>query len=704
MSFGYSAGDAILLTQLAWTVVQNSRKACGEHDELTREVLSLHVVLQRLEHEVAKPESLINRPGGTCGEELEVIVGGCRRVLRILDQILEKYNALSETERSGRKLWQKIKFGNGTMMDLADLRSKMTFHASALSLLLNMVSLGTMGRVEQQINNAGGDLKEIKQVVNGITAQLMTRSNHEGSILTAYADDDKAVWKDFRRELVAEGFSSSVIDKHKYLIKAYIRELGARGLLDDQEPQATNAPSASSCPLVEEMMTSTTLKDDDTADPQCNVIYAAEKQTLNIQISPEMKAEPLLNLERQLTNECASDLDLSLEIESKLQLAGIGVPDARCPTSLVGLEIDSILATNIERPRELHHPEDLPAESSTTTSSTYQADKLSRQSREGVEASAPDKEGAAAGVEDPVQAISTTDRDNHSLQEILYLESPAEVIRAVSDSWYNEYLSTSQYLNIAPSLSARNLLGNLLHKLNAVDLEAVGWSNELKACRTSLIKQINIRLNTLERITQTLRKHHICRPRCFCKSDASANAKPIKNETKLSERPLDLGSETYDSAPIKSTSLRLNTVRRLEVSGVLHRIWLDHHDRVAPLCLKWAEMWDRKVWQLGRVQNLLSMIVEYTKFISCMRENKQQFEMLNLDGDAELAARRRELTEDTKTMVSCLCIFKSDNRWRWNTSGVRMKEYGWRICLDVSWVKGTVVSSLGTKCPVCSAP
>lgn len=704
MSFGYSAGDAILLTQLAWTVVQNSRKACGEHDELTREVLSLHVVLQRLEHEVAKPESLINRPGGTFGEELEVIFGGCRRVLRILDQILEKYSALSETERSGRKLWQKIKFGNGTMMDLADLRSKMTFHASALSLLLNMVSLGTMGRVEQQMNDAGGDLKEIKQVVNGITAHLMTRSNHEGSILTAYSDDDKAVWKGFRRELVAEGFSSSVIEKHKYLIKAYIRELGARGLLDDPEPQAVYAPSASSRPLAEKTMTSTTLKDDGTADPQSSAMDAAERHVLNIQISPEIKAEPLLALERQSTDEYASDLDSSSDIESKLQLAEKGVPDAQCPISLDGLEIGSILTTNIERPLQLHHPEDLRAEFSNSKSSIYRADKPNGHSGEGLEASAPDKRSAAAGVEAPVQAICTTNGDYDFLQGILYLESPAEVIRAVSNAWYNEYLSTSQYLNIAPSLSARNILRDLLHKLNAVDLEAIGWSNELKACRTSLIKQINIRLNTLERITQTLRKHHICRPRCFCKSDASANAKPIKDQTKLFEKPLDLGSEIYDGAPIKSTSLRLDTMRRLEVSGALHRIWHDHHDRVAPLCLKWVEIWDRKVWQLGRVQNLLSMNVEYTKLISCMRENKQQFEMLDLDGDTELVARRQELTEDTKTMVSCLRIFKSDNRWRWNTSGVRVKETGQRICLDISWVKCTIISCVGTKCPVCSAP
>lgn len=239
MSFGYAIGDVIAVTQLAWNTVQNARKACGEHDELTREVLSLHVVLRRLEQEVEKPENPINEvnSGGTHREELRVIFDGCKKVLNILDQVLTKYNALSERERSGRKLWQQIRFGNGKMTNLAEMRGKLTYYTSAMSLFLNMVSVGTMGRVERQMNNAGGDLKEIKVAVNSITAHLMSKSTrHEGSILTAYADDDRAVWKEFRRELLEDGFSSSVIRKHKDLIKAYIEELGSRGLLDEEDP------------------------------------------------------------------------------------------------------------------------------------------------------------------------------------------------------------------------------------------------------------------------------------------------------------------------------------------------------------------------------------------------------------------------------------------------------------------------------------
>lgn len=135
MSFGYSVSDVFLLGQLAWNATQNARKACGEHGGLTREVSALHVVLRRLEQELKKPESPINTstPGDTCREELQVIMVDCWKVLRVLDKILEKYNALSEKERSGRKLWQRIKFGNGEMADLGDSRSKIILYTSSIT-------------------------------------------------------------------------------------------------------------------------------------------------------------------------------------------------------------------------------------------------------------------------------------------------------------------------------------------------------------------------------------------------------------------------------------------------------------------------------------------------------------------------------------------------------------------------------------------
>lgn len=239
MSFGYALGDFVLLTQLAWDVVQNSRKACGAHDELTSAVASLHIVLRRLELEVSKPNSILTRSEDSLDrrEELAQLSGDCKRVLRVLDGIFEKYNALSEEKRSVTKLWKRVQFGNGEMLDLAELRVKIATNTSALTLFLNLLSIGSQGKVESYMESQGDELREMRRSLNWITASMQAKSPKvgEGSILTTYAGDDKAIWKDFRRELIKEGFSSGVLQRHKETIKDYVMELGDRGALDDNE-------------------------------------------------------------------------------------------------------------------------------------------------------------------------------------------------------------------------------------------------------------------------------------------------------------------------------------------------------------------------------------------------------------------------------------------------------------------------------------
>jgi hypothetical protein len=50
--------------------------------------------------------------------------------------------------------------------------------------------------------------------------------------LTAYDNDHKGFWKEFRRDLVAEGCSSEVMARYRDLITAYIRGLASKGALD----------------------------------------------------------------------------------------------------------------------------------------------------------------------------------------------------------------------------------------------------------------------------------------------------------------------------------------------------------------------------------------------------------------------------------------------------------------------------------------
>lgn len=132
MSFGWSGSDVFLLAQLAWRTYQNSWEACGKHDELTRVALRSHAILQRLEQEVAKPESPIYRAGETSKEQLERIASDCEVVLKKLDGIVTAYASLSDDKRSARKIWQRVRFGNGQMADLGDLRSQLVLYTSEM--------------------------------------------------------------------------------------------------------------------------------------------------------------------------------------------------------------------------------------------------------------------------------------------------------------------------------------------------------------------------------------------------------------------------------------------------------------------------------------------------------------------------------------------------------------------------------------------
>ena len=233
--FGWSGNDIAVLVKLGWSVVQNTRSACGQYAELSQKALGLYTVLVRLETELKRPESPINRPGDSRRDELNVIVSGCKQALTMMDHILDKYLRLSEPERSIDRLYRKVRFGNSQIAGLKDLQTRVVYYTSLISLFVNMVSSGSLGRVEKQMEEAGGDLKEIKLAVHSITAHLQAGERLEGSVLSSISDDHSAVWSEIRRELRQEGVRSSVIREHKKVIKAYVLELWDRGLLDEVE-------------------------------------------------------------------------------------------------------------------------------------------------------------------------------------------------------------------------------------------------------------------------------------------------------------------------------------------------------------------------------------------------------------------------------------------------------------------------------------
>lgn len=210
------------------------RLATGAHNELTRELTSLHLVLQRLEREKSKPESLLNETEDDRRRELATLLRGYRRLLRNFMDILGKYNEIPKDTKSATSLWQKLAFGIGEMQDLGKMRLELVTQTNAITMFLNLLLLESQGKVESYFNSQGKDLRGLRQSVDWIIASIQAKPS-EGSVLSSRSDDDKSTWKLFRRKLIDQRFRSSLLRRHEERIMEYALELGKRGVLDDLE-------------------------------------------------------------------------------------------------------------------------------------------------------------------------------------------------------------------------------------------------------------------------------------------------------------------------------------------------------------------------------------------------------------------------------------------------------------------------------------
>lgn len=217
MSFGASPSDIIIVVTFCRALYRKCRDAGGEYDEISREVRGLHTVLRHLKYEVEAPESPLNKDHTIWGRQLAPIIGDCDFTLRQLDGLIMKYGRLASNGSGGspttpRILWDRVRFGSNEMDQLGGIRVKLISHKTSLTLFLDTIQLHQSGKMATTLDNHGGQLDVILDKVDNIAARMTQRS---GSVMTSYEDDDKEVWKQFRRELVAEGFSSDVLQQHK---------------------------------------------------------------------------------------------------------------------------------------------------------------------------------------------------------------------------------------------------------------------------------------------------------------------------------------------------------------------------------------------------------------------------------------------------------------------------------------------------------
>lgn len=246
MSFGFSVSDVLQPARFAQVNNRNCRNACAGYVEISREVRSLHSVLRTLRYEAQREDSIILKQGKSITTGLVTTPDGCKRLLRDIDDVLSSHEGLnpeSGASSAGKTLWHGYRFGS-KMEDLVTIRSKTIVYTSTISVVLDTMQLKATGRIESKIDdgfakvtdvlkdNFGAMRKSIFQIATQARAAQRSGPVLSSTSLSTFAGNDKEVWRDFRRELLAQGFQSRTLHEHKEALLAYILKLNQSRILD----------------------------------------------------------------------------------------------------------------------------------------------------------------------------------------------------------------------------------------------------------------------------------------------------------------------------------------------------------------------------------------------------------------------------------------------------------------------------------------
>ena len=125
MSFGFSLGDVISLSALAWNCYKSCRDSSEQFQRISGEVGNLKAVLDETVEAVQDNQPLSR----TREERLMRVMEECQQVLIDLEKHLNCYESMNtQTQRT----WDRFRFG---MEDVAGVRSRLISHTTTLGAL-----------------------------------------------------------------------------------------------------------------------------------------------------------------------------------------------------------------------------------------------------------------------------------------------------------------------------------------------------------------------------------------------------------------------------------------------------------------------------------------------------------------------------------------------------------------------------------------
>lgn len=224
MSFGVSIGDILLLLQLAKNTVQDCRCAPNGFAEASRVAQSLYLMLEGVKTEYQNQDSLLHQDDRT-QTDFAIHFKNCETSTKPLADLIAKHKRLGTSDI---RLIDRMRFPK---KDYHEYRGNLAFYTARLSEFLQMIGLGSLGRIEHKVEDIKGHLPKLMNKLDQMCAEFRIMGDKE-SLLSDHTDDEKFVWKTFRSKLNHAGFNSNVLREHEASIFLRIRELTEFGLLD----------------------------------------------------------------------------------------------------------------------------------------------------------------------------------------------------------------------------------------------------------------------------------------------------------------------------------------------------------------------------------------------------------------------------------------------------------------------------------------
>ncbi|KAF2690880.1 hypothetical protein K458DRAFT_438643 [Lentithecium fluviatile CBS 122367] len=212
MSFGFSIGDIVLLSQLAYNLYSSVTAASRDLRDLEDVLFSLRCALDHLgdvaKDVLAKAEIGGRQSGPDFKENLNRMIASCGSTLQELDDLMQKYREISADDGLGPKQdtkrmiqrikvnWKKVRWDQ-EKQSLQQYREKLRSHTDAINLILTSLTLSqtasaesnnksnhdkTHSLLEEVLKNPKLD-SNLQQMVQDIHRMMVQTVPHASTIL-----------------------------------------------------------------------------------------------------------------------------------------------------------------------------------------------------------------------------------------------------------------------------------------------------------------------------------------------------------------------------------------------------------------------------------------------------------------------------------------------------------------------------------------